>query len=914
MAFGGEGTEQQKERFSLLLLDPGEIYFEDFGVFYYTHGLPEEEAIRRKTRGRIKMCSKSLVFDPQDVMLPMLKFLLRSCTKIEKWQGPVTSRIDATGNVIMIESSQVYQMKEGNVIAPYVFKKKKEKYLFSLNFVMIEDVLPQMQQLLRASTLTAADQNSMIAAIVQSRQARVPFNTSWLETLYEKIVVEMVGDKIDPLVVNPGRIMITSSRLYFQPFNNIDPYPVLKIKLSDIKRIVKRRFLLRHVGVEIFCSEDGLKSDLFLTLKDQVLRDQLYDSIVSQSDVSLVETGQENATLRWQSGVMSNFDYLMYLNNTADRSFNDLTQYPVFPWVVADYTSSSLDLSRPETYRDLSKPIGALNPERLHRTLERYHDMPEPKFMYGSHYSTPGYVVYYLVRVAPEYMLCLQNGRFDQPDRMFLSIQETWKNVLTGASDVKELIPEFYQTSGKFLVNAQHLKLGTRQDGTKAEDVELPPWAADADDFVQKSREALESDYVSSHLHEWIDLIFGYKQRGEASENAYNVFYHLTYEGAVDLDSIADPNERLSLEAQIMEFGQTPKQLFHSPHPQRFKQSPSTADSVLIGSAGESETPGVDAASSSAGVPTTKSCHLAPLWEGRDGLKPVYEHKLHKDTVTSVQLAPSGKIIFSVSQDSLMKMYSLEEQRQQRSISISNMALSSCQVMADSKTLIIGSWDNNVYIYSVEYGHILDTVLAHDDAVSCIQYQDGLLVSASWDSTVKLWECKIGGGAKKQQLQLLAELDHDSGVVCACVDAENTRVASGTEDGTLYIWSVESQYVLSRHTLHTGSIHAISFSAEGQRVLTCGADHYLRVLDVTTGTEVCAKDLEEPLRCMYWDGETVIVGGESGNVLVWDLVNLQPIARVCGHTGAVTCLHVSEDGRTIVTGGEDRKVCLWKLS
>lgn len=45
--------------------------------------------------------------------------------------------------------------------------------------------------------------------------------------------------------------------------------------------------------------------------------------------------------------------------------------------------------------------------------------MPEPKFLYGSHYSTPGYVLYYLARVAPEYVLCLQNGKFDQPDRMF---------------------------------------------------------------------------------------------------------------------------------------------------------------------------------------------------------------------------------------------------------------------------------------------------------------------------------------------------------------------------------------------------------------------------------------------------------------------------------------------------------------
>lgn len=45
------------------------------------------------------------------------------------------------------------------------------------------------------------------------------------------------------------------------------------------------------------------------------------------------------------------------------------------------------------------------------------------------------------------------------------------------------------------------------------------------------------------------------------------VFYHLTYEGAVDIENITDPTERDSLEAQINEFGQCPKKLFDDPHP-----------------------------------------------------------------------------------------------------------------------------------------------------------------------------------------------------------------------------------------------------------------------------------------------------------------------------------------------------------
>ncbi|EFN55059.1 hypothetical protein CHLNCDRAFT_12359, partial [Chlorella variabilis] len=154
----------------------------------------------------------------------------------------------------------------------------------------------------------------------------------------------------------------------------------------------------------------------------------------------------------------SNFDYLMHLNREAGRSFKDLSQYPVMPWVVADYSSPTLDLSDPATYRDLSKPIGALIPRRLHEFQQRYAELKQmaapgggggrqplgapppldmPPFLYGCHYSSPGYVVFYLMRSDPQLMLRLQNGRFDAPDRLFWSIADTWKSVLSLPSDVK---------------------------------------------------------------------------------------------------------------------------------------------------------------------------------------------------------------------------------------------------------------------------------------------------------------------------------------------------------------------------------------------------------------------------------------------------------------------------------------------
>ena len=150
---------------------------------------------------------------------------------------------------------------------------------------------------------------------------------------------------------------------------------------------------------------------------------------------------QSGLTRAWQSRALSNFDYLMALNTMAGRSYTDLSQYPVFPWILMDYESESVDLSDENVYRDLSLPIGALNPQRLEEFRHRYETFDDdqiPKFLYGSHYSTSaGVVLYFLVRLEPFSQLHVetQDGHFDVPDRLFSSISKTWEMCYTSLSE-----------------------------------------------------------------------------------------------------------------------------------------------------------------------------------------------------------------------------------------------------------------------------------------------------------------------------------------------------------------------------------------------------------------------------------------------------------------------------------------------
>ena len=259
---------------------------------------------------------------------------------------------------------------------------------------------------------------------------------------------------------------------------------VVKWAKDYILEILPRRYMLQPVAIEIF-SDDGQNDLLVFSPQDIAAVIRLCNTITEgSSSVATNVTGarggdapqttsvlkkplvrmhsqEQQYTQLWVDGKISNFQYLMHLNTLAGRSYNDLTQYPVFPWILADYESEELELDNPATFRDLSKPMGALTEPRASQFRERFDsafsDDPEEqekRFHYGSHYSSAAVVVYYMIRMEPftTSFLELQGGRWDHPDRLFHSVLETWQlNSAGSTSQVMELIPEFFYFPGNFM-------------------------------------------------------------------------------------------------------------------------------------------------------------------------------------------------------------------------------------------------------------------------------------------------------------------------------------------------------------------------------------------------------------------------------------------------------------------------------
>ncbi|MGH0138239.1 UNVERIFIED_CONTAM: hypothetical protein FKN15_069576, partial [Acipenser sinensis] len=417
----------------------------------------------------------------------------------------------------------------------------------------------------------------------------------------EKLVISEDCELITIVAVIQGRLEVTTHHIYFYDGSTEKEETEegigldFKRPLSQLREVHLRRYNLRRSALELFFID---QAHYFINFKKKV-RNKVYSRILGLRPPNLFYFGSRSPqellkasglTQKWVFREISNFEYLMQLNTIAGRTYNDLSQYPV-KWVFREISNfeylMQLNTIAGRTYNDLSqypvichnsKPIGVVNSRHAKDVKEKYESFEDStgaidKFHYGTHYSNAAGVMHYMIRTEPFTTLHiqLQSGRFDCADRQFHSVHAAWQARVENPVDVKELIPEFFYFP-EFLENMNGFDLGSLQMSLdKVHNVVLPKWAESREDFIRKHRKALECEHVSGHLHEWIDLIFGYKQRGPAAVEALNVFYYCTYEGegAVDLDAIADETERKALEGIISNFGQTPCQLLREPHPPR---------------------------------------------------------------------------------------------------------------------------------------------------------------------------------------------------------------------------------------------------------------------------------------------------------------------------------------------------------
>ncbi|XP_044255555.1 neurobeachin isoform X13 [Tribolium madens] len=762
---------------------------------------------------------------------------------------------------------------------------------------------------------------------------------------------------VAPGVVAPGMVSITSTELYFEvdeedvEFKKIDT-EVLKYcdhlhgkwYFSEVRAIFSRKYLLQNVAIEIFLAS---RTSIMFAFPDQATVKKIIKAlprvgvgikygIPQTRRASMMSPRQlmrnSNMTQKWQRREISNFEYLMFLNTIAGRTYNDLNQYPVFPWVLTNYETKELDLSQPSNYRDLSKPIGALNPNRRAYFEERYSTWEHesiPPFHYGTHYSTAAFVYNWMIRVEPftTMFLALQGGKFDYPNRLFTSVALSWKNCQRDTSDVKELIPEFFFLPEMFL-NANRYRLGIGEDGKAIGDVELPPWANSPEEFVRINRMALESEFVSCQLHQWIDLVFGYKQKGPEAVRATNVFYYLTYENNVELDSIQDKVMREAVENQIRNFGQTPSQLLMEPHPPRSSAmhlSPmmfsSIPDDVCMTMKFLSNSPIVHISAntypqlSNPSVVTVTMHQQFAVNRWNSGYAAVAQSPSYAETPQNqaanlpLSMDPVLSQTNNSAQNHMLRRHLGDNFSQNLKIR------SNCFVTTvDSKFLIAcGFWDNSFRVFSTETAKIVQIIFGHYGVVTCLSRSecnitsDCYIASGSVDCTVLLWHWNartqtiVGEGEIPSPRATLT--GHEQPVSSVVISAELGLVVSGSYNGPVLVHTTFGDLLRSLEPPQGyASPENIAMSREGVIVVNYEKGNIAAF--TINGKRLRHESHNDNLQCLLLsrDGEYLMTGGDKGIVEVWRTFNLALLYAFPACDSSVRSLALSHDQKFLLAG------------
>ncbi|XP_062414153.1 neurobeachin a isoform X1 [Pungitius pungitius] len=770
------------------------------------------------------------------------------------------------------------------------------------------------------------------------------------------VVLSTPAQLVAPVVVARGTLSITTTEIYFEvdeedpTFKNTDAKVLAyseglhgKWMFSEIRAVFSRRYLLQNTGLEVFMAN---RTSVMFNFPDQATVKRVVYSLprvgVGTSyglpqarRISLATPRQlfksSNMTQRWQRREISNFEYLMFLNTIAGRTYNDLNQYPIFPWVLTNFDSEELDLTLPGNFRDLSKPIGALNPKRAAFYAERYEtwdDDSTPPHHYTTMYSTAHSTLMWMLRIEPftTFFLNANDNKFDHPERAFSGIGCSWRNCQRDTADVKELIPEFYYLPEMF-VNSNEYELGVRDDGVSACDVELPSWAKKPEDFVRINRMALESEFVSCQLHQWIDLIFGYKQRGPEAVRALNVFNFLSYEGSINLDN-ADASQREVIESQIQACGQIPSQLLIEPHPPRssamhlcfLPQSPlmfkdQMQQDVIMVLKFPSNSPVTHVAANTLphlSIPAAVTVTCSRLfavnrWHNTVGLRGAPGYSLEQAHHLPIEMDP---LIANNSGVNKRQITDLVDQ----SIQINTHCF---VVTADNRYILVcGFWDKSFRVYSTETGKLTQIVFGHWDVVTCLARSesyiggDCYIVSGSRDATLLLWYWSgrhhiIGDNPNNSDYPAPRAVltGHDHEVVCVSVCAELGLVISGAKEGPCLVHTItgdllralEGPELCQRPRL-------ISVSSEGHCIIYYERGRFCNFS--INGKLLAQMEVNDSTRAILLssDGQNLVTGGDNGVVEVWQACDFKQLYIYPGCDAGIRAMDLSHDQRTLITG------------
>ena len=292
------------------------------------------------------------------------------------------------------------------------------------------------------------------------------------------------------------------------------------IIFNEIRMILKRIYYYRKSALEIFTQTKSYYFNLsnidslnkIMNIFDYKFQKSFLPIRIKDDIIGYIQANLKSIKENYRNFDISNFDFLVFISNKtsngefcemcifdiimllnliSNRSYIDLYQYPVFPLLnfydkngkyiprnfqehIGFQTGSEESKKRKERFEELYK-IEKKDIDEALKDKNEKDDLNNQISYFNTLYSSINYVTDYLVRLFP-YSFCfieLQDDGFNNPNKLFFSIEKTFYNISSHQSDLRELIPEFFYLPEMF-ININCINFGERSNGVKVNNVIVP--------------------------------------------------------------------------------------------------------------------------------------------------------------------------------------------------------------------------------------------------------------------------------------------------------------------------------------------------------------------------------------------------------------------------------------------------------
>ncbi|MDC0839648.1 WD40 repeat domain-containing protein, partial [Limnoraphis robusta] len=208
-------------------------------------------------------------------------------------------------------------------------------------------------------------------------------------------------------------------------------------------------------------------------------------------------------------------------------------------------------------------------------------------------------------------------------------------------------------------------------------------------------------------------------------------------------------------------------------------------------------------------------------------------------------------------------------------------------------------------------GVLIRTLEGHEDSVNAVAITpDGRAgVSASGDTTLKLWNLKTGRVVRSLQ-------GHTCRVLALAISPSGKRAVSGSYDNTIKMWDLRTGEELRSLVGHGDWVTAVAITPDGKRALSGSKDTTIRLWDLVTGEEIRTftghGDLVAAV-AITPDGKRALSASFDKTLKLWDLQTGEELRSLVGHEGSVWAVAITPDGKRALSGSFDQTLKLWDL-